>query len=63
MTRAERLAILGEEEVARIHQRVALAPPGPPELIDDLRLIFAPALRELRQERAAKAAQQPPLAA
>lgn len=43
MTRAERLAILGPEEVAKIHRRVAAAPPPPPELIEDLRRVLAPA--------------------
>jgi hypothetical protein len=63
MTRAERLAILGAATVAEIHQRVAKAPPPSPQLVDDLRLIFAPALRELRQERAAEPTRQPLLAA
>ncbi|MFG2473554.1 hypothetical protein [Streptomyces fagopyri] len=40
MTRAERLAILGPETVAKIRARVALAPPPTPELIEDLRRIM-----------------------
>jgi len=40
MTREERLAILGPETVAAIHERVALAPDPSPELVEELRRIW-----------------------
>lgn len=53
MTRAQRLAILGERTVAEIHQRVAKAPPPPADLLEELRPILAPALHRLRQKATA----------
>jgi hypothetical protein len=40
MTREERLAILGPEAVAAIHERVALAPDPGPELVEKLRRLW-----------------------
>ncbi|MGW1669025.1 hypothetical protein [Streptomyces sp. NPDC002324] len=41
VTPAERRrAILGDDVIAYIHERVAEAPPPPPELVDALRRIF-----------------------
>jgi hypothetical protein len=40
MTRAERLAILGPDVVARIHARVKEAPDPSPELVAELRRIM-----------------------
>jgi hypothetical protein len=40
MTREERLALLGPETVARIHQRVDEAPDPSPELVAKLRRIM-----------------------
>lgn len=40
MTRDERLALLGPEIVAHIHQCVDAAPDPSPELVDDLRRIM-----------------------
>jgi len=48
MTPEERLRILGPETLAEIDRRVAAAPPPPPELIEELRLLLAPALARLR---------------
>ncbi|GAA0704472.1 hypothetical protein GCM10010193_69320 [Kitasatospora atroaurantiaca] len=44
MTREERLRILGAATVAEIHRQVAAVPPPPPELIDVLRPVLAPAM-------------------
>jgi len=40
VTREERRAILGDEVIAAIHERVRLAPDPGPELVDDLRRIM-----------------------
>ncbi|MFD9006207.1 hypothetical protein ACFV0T_35560 [Streptomyces sp. NPDC059582] len=40
MTREERLALLGPEIVAHIHEVVAAAPPPSPELVQELRRIM-----------------------
>jgi hypothetical protein len=40
MTREERLAILGDEAIAAIHERVALAPDPSPELVEKLRRLW-----------------------
>lgn len=51
MTREERRALLGDEVIAAIHERVAAAPDPTPELVDELRRIMtrpggtSPALR------------------
>jgi hypothetical protein len=55
MTSEERLRILGADCVAEIHQIVAAAPPPAPELIEELRQIFAPAVRQIAAEEAATA--------
>ena len=54
MTREERRALLGDKTIEQIHERVAQAPPAPPELIDFLRPILT---------RPARSAQQPTPAA
>lgn len=41
MTGAERRALLGDAVIAQIHERVAQAPEASPEVIDQLRRIFA----------------------
>jgi hypothetical protein len=40
VTREERRALLGDDVIAEIHARVALAPPPSPELIVGLRRIL-----------------------
>lgn len=61
MTREERLAILGPDDVASARQRAAAAPPPSPELCATLRPILAPAMA--RVLAAEEAAATPPLAA
>lgn len=51
MTREERLAILGADDMAEIRRRVAATPPPPPALLDELRHVLAPALARLHVER------------
>lgn len=58
MTRAERLAILGADDMAEIRRRVAAAPPPPPELLDELRHVIAPTFAQLRAERIPAVQQQ-----
>lgn len=41
MTREERRALLGDEAIAAIHERVALAPDPSPELVEKLRRLWA----------------------
>lgn len=63
MTRAERLAVLGEASVAELHRFVdetAARNPMPAEARQDLRPVLAPALTGVRAEHAA---QQTPAAA
>ncbi|MFD7876265.1 hypothetical protein ACFV5G_19530 [Streptomyces sp. NPDC059766] len=52
MTREERLAILGPETVAAIHERVAQAPDSSPELVEELRRIMTHSSRRYRPLRA-----------
>lgn len=40
MTRAERRALLGDDVITQIHERVAAAPAPSAELVDDLRRIL-----------------------
>ncbi|MCX4703933.1 hypothetical protein [Streptomyces sp. NBC_01373] len=40
MTREERRAILGDDVIAQIHDRVDLAPDPSPELVEELRRIW-----------------------
>jgi hypothetical protein len=58
MTREERRALLGDDVIADIHERVAQAPEPSPEVIDTLRRILAgPTARVLaRKAPAAEAA-------
>ncbi|GAA2112627.1 hypothetical protein GCM10009759_55570 [Kitasatospora saccharophila] len=58
MTREERLAILGPDDVAAARRRAAAAPPPTPELCATLRPILAPAMNRVLAAEAA-AAQQP----
>lgn len=51
MSPAERLRILGAETVTEIRRMVAALPPPPPEVLDELRDLFAPA-HSRAQERA-----------
>lgn len=53
MTREERLRILGADTVAEIHQMAAALPPPPPEVLEELRDLFAPALQRSRQRQSA----------
>lgn len=41
MTAAERRALLGDEVIAHIHERVAQAPEPTPDVVDALRRIFS----------------------
>ncbi|MFC8447565.1 hypothetical protein [Kitasatospora sp. NPDC057223] len=54
MTSEEHLRILGPAFLAEIRQRASLAPPPPPELVDELRSILAPAMNRLRTRDAAQ---------
>lgn len=56
--RAERLANLGAATVAELHRRVDAAPAPPPEVIEELRRVLAPALQRTRARRARELAQQ-----
>ncbi len=59
MTREERLAILGPEDVANARRRAAAAPPPTPDLCATLRPILAPAMdRVLAAEQAEQHQQQ-----
>jgi hypothetical protein len=49
MSPEERRRILGDDVIAHIHARVAQAPPPPPEVIDRLRRILAPAALRVRK--------------
>lgn len=40
MTREERRALLGDDVIAAIHERVKLAPEPSPELVEELRRIL-----------------------
>ncbi|MET7714425.1 hypothetical protein [Streptomyces sp. NPDC005407] len=51
MDAAERRRLLGDEVIADIHRQVAEAPDPPPELIEELRRIFARA-RQARKDDA-----------
>lgn len=55
MTREERLAILGPEIVAHIHELVAEAPPPPPEVVEKLRRIMTRPGGEIPTSRPAAA--------
>jgi hypothetical protein len=48
-----RLQILGAECVAGIHRRMATVPPPSPETVEEIRQLFAPAVRALDAEIAA----------
>jgi hypothetical protein len=54
MTPEEHLRILGADVVAEIHRIVDQAPPAPPETIDALRPVLAPAMERYRARRAAE---------
>jgi hypothetical protein len=54
----ERLRILGPRTVAEIRRFVAAASPPPPELVEEMRRIFAPHVQRIARERAAAAAKQ-----
>ncbi len=57
MTREERRALLGDDVIARIHERVDAAPEPTPDVVEALRRIFAPpAFRVEGSAAAAKAA-------
>jgi hypothetical protein len=56
MTRAERHAILGPANLARIKRLVAAATPPTPELLDELCRVFAPVVADLHREAAAQQA-------
>lgn len=62
MSPAERLRLLGPKVVAEIHHRVAQAPPPPPEIVEELRRMFAPQVAQLLTQRAAEAQDQPQFA-
>jgi hypothetical protein len=55
MTREQRRALLGDTVIAQIHERVAQAPPPPPEVIDRLRRILAPAAARVASQKASAA--------
>lgn len=59
MTSEERLRILGPATVAEIHARVSLAPPAPPETIEAIRSVLAPAMQRVLSRRATECAPQP----
>jgi hypothetical protein len=59
MTRAERLAILGPETVAKIHARVALAPEPSAELVEHLRRIMTNPGGAIPKTRPASSSEQP----
>lgn len=48
------LNLLGPQVVAEIRRRIASTPPPTPELAEELRPIFAPAMQRTRQRRAAE---------
>lgn len=54
MSPEERLRILGPTVVAEIHHRVAQAPPPPPDLVEELRRMFAPAVQQVLAARKAE---------
>ncbi|MFF7553631.1 hypothetical protein ACFZA9_12175 [Streptomyces olivaceus] len=57
MSPAERRALLGDQVIAQIHERVEATPVPSPEVIDGLRRIFArPAGRAVQERRPAAAA-------
>lgn len=57
MTREERRALLGDDTIAAIHERVALAPDPSPELVEELRRIWTnPAGAAPSERPAARAA-------
>ena len=53
MRQEERLAILGAATVAEIQRRVDAAPIPPPDSLEKLRHILAPALERVRAQRTA----------
>jgi hypothetical protein len=54
VTSEEHLRLLGPDVVAEIHRTVDQAPPLPPETIETLRAVFAPAMERSRARRAAE---------
>jgi len=58
-----RLQILGAECVAGIHRRMATVPPPSPETVEEIRHLFAPAVRALDAELAAPIRQREDIAA
>ncbi len=56
MTREERLRLLGPECVAEIHHMVAEVPPPTPQIVELIRQIFAPAVKQIADEKAAATA-------
>jgi len=59
MRAEERLAILGAATVSEIQRRVDAAPIPPPDAVEELRHILAPALQRVRQRRAQTIARRP----
>jgi hypothetical protein len=55
VTREERRALLGDKVIEQIRERVAQAPPPPPELIDFLRPILTRPASQTRQPTPAAA--------
>lgn len=50
-TREAIVAVIGEELMADIERRAALAPPAPPEVVAQVGRIVAPVVNRLAQER------------
>lgn len=59
MSPERRLELLGAECVAEIHRIADQAPPPSPEVVEELRQIFAPAVERYYRRHSAK----PPIAA
>lgn len=51
MTRAERRALLSDTELADARRQAAEAPAPPPEVVERLRLVLAPAAKRIAAER------------
>lgn len=63
MSPERRMQILGADCVAGIHRRMATVPPPSPETVEEIRQLFAPAVRALDAELTATIRQREPSAA
>lgn len=53
MDREQRRRLLGDDVIAHIHALVDAAPEPPPEVVEELRRIFAPVVRRLAEAQSA----------